>query len=49
MAGIKKKNVLVLPSTWKDLNSLKNPGESFDSVINRLIAYWWKNQDEGEL
>lgn len=27
----------VMESTWKFLNSMKQPGESMDNVVNRLI------------
>jgi len=36
-------------SIWRDLNSLKKAGESFNNVVSRLIEFWWKNQEEGEL
>lgn len=28
----------VKPETWKQLNARKNPGDSFDDVIQRLLA-----------
>jgi predicted CopG family antitoxin len=30
-------NISLRHSTWTRLNSLKQPGDSFDDVINRLI------------
>lgn len=44
-----KKNIAVEPETWKGLNALKEPGDSFDVVVMKLLKYWWKNQEEGEL
>ena len=29
--------VKVSPDTWRDLNSLKHPGDTFDDVIQRLL------------
>ena len=44
-----KKNIAVESQTWKGLNALKEPGDSFDNVVMKLLEYWWKNQSEGEL
>lgn len=31
-------SIRVTPENWQRLNSLKQPGESFDDVITRLLA-----------
>lgn len=31
-------SIQVQPETWRDLNALKNPGDSFDDVIQRLLS-----------
>lgn len=35
--------------TWRRLNSLKEPGDSFEDVINRLIRIYQFHQEEAEI
>jgi len=30
-------NIKVSPSTWRRLNSLKRPGDTFDDVLQRVL------------
>lgn len=44
-----KRQIAIEDETWKGLNQLKEPGDTFDDVITNILRFWWKNQDEGEL
>ena len=47
--GFYPRMIAVESQTWKGLNALKEPGDSFDNIVTKLLEYWWKNQEEGEL
>ena len=44
-----KIKIQISRNTWKSLNSLKEAGDSFNKVIEKLVSYWWKNQEEGKV
>ena len=37
MAEIANKRVALTPSTWASLSNLRNPGQTFDETVARLI------------
>lgn len=43
---MKTTTIQISEKTWKQLSSLKNIGESFDDVIQRLIATQTQRQHE---
>lgn len=42
-------HIRVTTDTWKQLNSQKEPGESFDDVLQRLLAERDEEVDRGNL
>ena len=49
MTLMDKIKIQISRDTWKSLNGLKEAGDTFDKVIEKLVSYWWKKQKEGEL
>ncbi|HUW44796.1 MAG TPA: hypothetical protein VMW50_03280 [Dehalococcoidia bacterium] len=43
-----KRQIAIEDETWMSLNQLKEPGDTFDEVIKKLLTFWWKKNEEGE-
>lgn len=38
MVKMERTKIQISKDTWKDLNAMKKPGESFDDVLRRIIS-----------